>query len=94
MKRIIISVIELLCINFSRAQNPAITDTSIFNSFKQGIISIRNPVRKIGGGGNCASVAVIKAAIGTFGVNKVFNSVTYDQDEEMYTIVLQNEDTL
>ncbi len=39
----------------------------LLNSFKQGIVF---------GGGNCVSIGVIKAAIGTFGIDKVFTSIT------------------
>lgn len=39
------------------------TTTEIIKAFRQGIVAE---------GGNCASIAVIKAAIDVFGVGKVF----------------------
>jgi hypothetical protein len=44
--------------------------------------------------GNCVTVAFIKAAIGTFGVNNVFRSVTREDDKKQYSIMLRNGDIL
>jgi hypothetical protein len=54
----------LLMPNLSFAQSQS---NLLFNAFKQGIVE--SDAKKAG---NCASVAIIKAAIGTFGVAKVF----------------------
>lgn len=52
----------------SKAQTQPETNI-LFNAFKQG---------NVNGGGNCASIALIKASIGTFGVRKVF---TYSKNK-------------
>jgi len=53
----------------------------LFNAFKQG---------NVNGGGNCASIALIKACIGTFGVGNVF---TYSQAgaDSLITVTLHND---
>ncbi|WFB69111.1 hypothetical protein [Chryseobacterium sp. WX] len=47
------------------AQQHLPEDNLLFNAFKQS---------NVNGGGNCASIALIKASIGTFGLGKVFTS--------------------
>jgi hypothetical protein len=42
------------------------------------------------GGGNCASVAVIKAAIATYGVNNVFKNVKDNPQLKEYLITLRD----
>ncbi|WP_276135226.1 hypothetical protein [Polluticoccus soli] len=61
------------------------SDNPLFNTFKQGLVQ---------GEGNAASVAVIKAAIGTFGVNNVFRYFSTDNAAGKYTIRLRNDETI
>lgn len=62
----------------------------MFTAFKQGTVHLP-PILRIGGGGNCASVAVIKSAIATFGFN-VFRSIIVDQPGQRYLIDLRDDD--
>ena len=55
----------------------------LFNAFKQG---------NVNGGGNCASIALIKASIGTFGVGNVFSYTRNDKDSSI-TAKLRNDST-
>lgn len=71
-------------------RNP-VTKEQLCNAFKQGTVHLPR-LRRIGGGGNCASVAVIKAAIGTLGIDNVFKSVIVDQRNSRYIIDLRDED--
>ncbi len=74
-------------------KNPArFTSLQIMNAFKQGMVHLP-PLRKIGGGGNCASIAIIKAAIGTFGFENVFKSVIIDDKNQRFLIDLKDDDT-
>lgn len=54
------------------AQQHLPQDNILFNAFKQSSVN---------GGGNCASIALIKASIGTFGVGKVFTSKKDDNNK-------------
>jgi hypothetical protein len=49
----------------------------VFNAFKQGYVD---------GGGNCASIAIIKTAVATFGVNKVFLLKTNTENGFAFTL--------
>lgn len=62
------------------------------NAFKQGIVDLP-PLWRIGGGGNCASIAIIKSAIGTYGFDNVFKSIIVDAANKRYIIDLRDEDT-
>lgn len=55
----------------------------IFNAFKQGYVKE---------GGNCSSIAVIKAAIGTFGIGKVFQEDRASRTNDNFTYILKNGD--
>ena len=67
------------------------TTNQIFKAFKQGTVQL--PLFwRIGGGGNCASVALIKAAIATFSFNNVFKSIVIDEVNSRYLIDLKDED--
>lgn len=81
MKNIFILTISILIAVSSNSQ----TIDPIFNSFKQGVVSA---------GGNCASIAVIKASIGTFGIYKVFNAMTYDSKTQLTTVILRSGNTV
>lgn len=72
-------LVILYCID-SNAQEHAPEDNVLFNAFKQG---------NVNGGGNCASIALIKAAIGTFGVGNVFTS---SKDEENKILLVRLKD--
>lgn len=56
----------------------------LFNAFKQGSVK---------GGGNCASIALIKAAIGTFGIDSVF-SYSAAPNGNSITVKLKNDSTI
>jgi hypothetical protein len=60
----------------------SINDTTLFNSFTQGYVDV--PTR---GGGNCASIALIKAAIGTYGLDHVFKYLV-DSSKKIFAVVL------
>jgi len=69
------------------------TKEKICNSFKQGRVDLPLLMR-IGGGGNCASVALIKAAIGTFGFDNIFKSIVIDNQNKRYLIDLKDDDSM
>jgi hypothetical protein len=54
------------------------TNYDIIQSFRQGTVEE---------GGNCASIALIKAAISVFGIDNVFE---YQKDNNVYTILLKD----
>jgi hypothetical protein len=53
----------------------------LFNAFKQGVVQSRS--RKAG---NCAAVALIKAAIGTYGLHKVFEISERSSELKLVTL--------
>lgn len=57
-------------------------DSLLFIGFKQG--TVESDAKKAG---NCASVAIIKAAIGTYGVNKVFS---IHEQRDTVLVILKN----
>jgi len=59
-------------------------DNILFNAFKQG---------QVNGGGNCASIALIKMAIGTYGVGNVFN-YTISPNNNSIIVKLKNDTTV
>jgi hypothetical protein len=71
----------LLASYFCGAQ-PAAVENPLFNTFKQG--NTKNE-------GNSATVALIKAAIGNFGINNVFRYVYTDNAGKRYNVRLRNE---
>lgn len=78
-------------LEFSSKKASPFTSDQIFKAFKQGTVDLPL-LRKLGGGGNCASVALIKAAIGTFGFNNVFKSIIIDEVNNRYIIDLKDDD--
>jgi hypothetical protein len=83
MRRLLPLACFLFCTLHCHAQNAV--ENPLFNTFKQGSMQ---------GEGNSASVAVIKASIGTFGVNNVFRYQTTDNVAAKYIIRLRNEETI
>ena len=61
---------------------PSAVENPLFNTFKQG-----NTTNE----GNSATVALIKAAIGNFGINNVFRYVYTDNGGKKYNVRLRNE---
>ncbi|MGQ7856634.1 hypothetical protein ACUN24_20545 [Pedobacter sp. WC2501] len=61
----------------------------IFDAFKQGTVALPFP-RRIGGGGNCASVALVKVAIASYGLDGVFRSIGVDYTNERYLVGLRD----
>ncbi|HEU4552476.1 MAG TPA: hypothetical protein VFS25_06570 [Chitinophaga sp.] len=78
----LITGLLLMGIAAAKGQTPP-DNNLLFNAFKQG---------NVNGGGNCASIALIKACIGTFGVGNVF---TYRQNnvDSLITVTLRNDTT-
>lgn len=72
-------MIPTFCVAQNAMENP------LFNTFKQAATQ---------GEGNSACVAVVKAAIGTFGVNNVFRYMTADNPASKYTLRLRNDETI
>lgn len=66
-----------------KAQVIPVTEEQLFKAFKQDIVHFEGYLSMLGGGGNCASIALIKAAIGTFGINGVFKDVKIDSAAQM-----------
>lgn len=79
MKKIILLFLALACINLIQAQE---LDTKIFNAFKQG---------NVNEGGNCVSIALIKAAFSKYGYNDIFKNVL--KDDSNYKVTMRD-DTL
>ena len=71
-----------------------ITENDLFNAYKQDLVKFQGTLSKLGGGGNCASIALIKSAIGTFGINGVFKDVKSDSTTKTVTVVLRNDDVV
>jgi len=59
----------------------------IANAFKQGRVKLPL-LRRMGGGGNCASIALIKSAIGSLGFSGIFQSVIIDTNKKRFLIDL------
>jgi hypothetical protein len=70
----------------AQAQVKQVSDADLFKAFKQDAVVFEGVRNKFGGGGNCASIALIKAAIGTFGINGVFKSVSTDAAKKTVTV--------
>ena len=82
--KIIILILAALTFGFnSNAQVKTVTEEQLFKAFKQDIVKFQGYLSMIGGGGNCASIALIKSAIGTFGINGVFKEVRIDSLKEI-----------
>jgi len=83
MKNIFLLFITLtLCVH-SNAQVNLVTEEQVFKAFKQDIVKFQGYLSMVGGGGNCASIALIKSAIGTFGINGIFKELKIDSLNEM-----------
>lgn len=76
----LIILLLLLHITLQAQDRPA--DNLMFNCFKNTATDKTE--------GNCVTVAFIKAAIGTFGVNNVFRSVSREEEKKAYNIMLRN----
>lgn len=75
--------------DFSASTHASFSFETVANAFKQG--RVRLPLlRSIGGGGNCASIALIKAAIGTYGFAGTFKSVLVDHQNKRFLIDLRD----
>jgi hypothetical protein len=88
MERIIRIVKSL---DYGNTNNENFTFEQIANSFKQGRVELPL-LRRIGGGGNCASIALIKASIGSFGFSGVFKSIIIDEQKSRFLIDLIDDD--
>lgn len=76
------------CLN---AQTKTISDAQLFNAFHQVNVKFEAYRYMTPGGGNCASIALIKAAIGTFGLYGVFKSVEIDSVNRNVYVTLRND---
>lgn len=85
----ILRIIEVL--DFGNPNAESYTFEQIANAFKQGRVELPL-LRKIGGGGNCASIALIKAAIGNFGFSGIFRSIIIDTQKNRFLIDLIDDD--
>jgi len=85
----IIRIINSL--DFDNDINTEYSFEQISNSFKQGTVDLPL-LRRFGGGGNCATIALIKAAIGNFGFSGVFKSVIIDHRKKRFLIDLADSD--
>lgn len=83
MKNIILFLSSLILGLVSNAQIKNVTEEQLYKAFKQDIVEFEGYLSMIGGGGNCASIALIKSAIGTFGINGVFKDVKIDSLNEI-----------
>jgi len=80
MRQLLITLTLLAQLTVRAQERPS--DNLMFNCFKNSATEKAE--------GNCVTVAFIKAAIGTFGVNNVFRSVNRDEDKKQYNIMLRN----
>jgi hypothetical protein len=71
----------ITCLGLSASAQDKPEDNLLFNCFKQLVVK---------GEDNGTSVAFIKAAMGTFGVNNVFRNVNTDNAAKQHTILLRN----
>lgn len=76
---IVLLLLHACCLAQNAAENP------LFNTFKQNTVK---------GDDNNNTVAVIKSAIGTFGVNNVFRYVHTDEVARKYSVRLRSEERL
>jgi hypothetical protein len=83
MKKTPLIILFVLCSIAAQAQLSR-GDTLLFNSFKQDEVKV-----PAASGGNCVSIALIKTAIGTFGLGKVFGLKT-DSVKQIYQVTLRN----
>lgn len=79
MLKIFLSVVLICTTAYCQSQI-----SPIFNAFKQGGVD---------GGGNCASIAVIKATIGTYGIGNVYTYVGKKNDSQTQYL-LRSGDTI
>jgi hypothetical protein len=89
-KRFSFSIFILLTLS-TNAQIIQVSEEQMFKAFKQDIVKFEGYLSMVGGGGNCASIALIKSAIGTFGINGVFKSVKVDSTNEMVYITRRDD---
>lgn len=96
MKKILL-ILLLGLTTFIQAQNVSngevikVTENELFNTFKQDLVHFQGWLSKFGGGGNCASIALIKSSIGTFGINGVFKEVKVDSINEIIYVTRRDD---
>lgn len=91
MKTLIFVTLLLLTKISASSQITQVTEQQLFGAFKQDFVKFQGIIQKLKpGGGNCASIALIKAAIGTFGVNGVFKNVSIDSANRIVNVTLQD----
>lgn len=93
-EKVLILFFLLLAGLHSNAQVINVTDQQLFKAFKQDIVKFQGTLSKFGGGGNCASIALIKSAIGNFGINGVFKNITIDSVNKMVHVTLRDDATV
>lgn len=76
MNKLIFFILVILISNTIGAQE---LNTTIFNAFKQG---------NVNEGGNCVSIALIKAAYSKFGFNNVFEKI--DKKNDKYKVTMRD----
>ncbi|MBB6237579.1 hypothetical protein HDC90_002201 [Pedobacter sp. AK013] len=86
MKNFFTTFLLLFIIQMANAQITKVTTQELYKAFKQDRVHFAGILSRFGGGGNCASVALIKASIGTFGINGVFKEVKTDSTAKMVYI--------
>ncbi|MBS1586030.1 MAG: hypothetical protein JSS82_10860 [Bacteroidetes bacterium] len=72
----------------------AVNEQQLFGAYKQSAVRFKIWFNRFHGGGNCASIALIKAAIGTYGVNGVLKKVETDEKNSLYKITLKNNEQI
>lgn len=77
MKRIVLILVTFIYLMFTYGQQ---IDTKIFNAFKQG---------NVDEGGNCVSIALIKAAYSKYGYDNVFKSI--DENNGTFTVTMRDD---
>lgn len=78
----------------NRSQIINVTEEQLFNAYKQDRVKFAGWLSRFGGGGNCASVALIKAAIGTFGINGVFKDVRIDETAKIVYVTRRDDEVI
>ncbi|MDN3594664.1 hypothetical protein [Zunongwangia endophytica] len=87
----IIKIIQSL--EFGNPNKENFTFEQVANAFKQSRVSLPFPYN-FGGGGNCASIALIKASIGSFGFSGIYNSIIIDNQRKRFLIdLIDDEET-
>lgn len=77
MKQIILTTVTFFFLTFTYGQQ---IDNKIFNAFKQG---------NVNEGGNCVSIALIKAAYSKYGYENVFKTI--DENNDTFTVTMRDD---